>query len=417
MKQRDRTCECLDFVEAAHRARVYPLMYVRMRLTGYLDLEHLKKAVFLSSKIVPEILFAYDFQKGRFVHLGFTAEDIVVTDTENRKKFMCPNLSRQAQLHIIVRPKPEYTQVVFVMSHILADGKGFLEYLYLLAAIYNDEPLDMGMKNERDIAFLLKNVHVLSPTEQTMNHRRLPSFPIGSSKKRNILETMYSSGKEMTPICLKTKISPEDMEAIYQKAKRSGVTFNDLFMTAYARVIARIQNVDKIVLPCPADLRRFSSESEKLTVANMTGIYRSIVIEIPNEETFDETLRQVHIEMALQKSRKLCFSGIKPLYRIFHRAPVSLIAYVIKAVYRLNHISYTNIGMIDGQRLSFKNCTVRDCYITGSYRRPPDFQLTVSTFGNVCTLNCVFMGSAGDAKKGRSVLEQVKQEILDWKMK
>ena len=53
-------CECLDFVEASHRHRVYPLMYCHMEIIGHLDIERLKQAVSLSSEIVPEILCAYD---------------------------------------------------------------------------------------------------------------------------------------------------------------------------------------------------------------------------------------------------------------------------------------------------------------------------------------------------------------------
>jgi len=56
-KKTSRTpCECLDFVEAAHRHRVYPLMYCHMEILGHLNAECLKQAVLLSSKIVPEVL-------------------------------------------------------------------------------------------------------------------------------------------------------------------------------------------------------------------------------------------------------------------------------------------------------------------------------------------------------------------------
>ena len=70
-------CECLDFVEASHRHRVYPLMYCHMEIIGHLDIERLKQSVSLSSEIVPEILCAYDFKKNCFVDLGYTADNVV----------------------------------------------------------------------------------------------------------------------------------------------------------------------------------------------------------------------------------------------------------------------------------------------------------------------------------------------------
>lgn len=42
-------CECMDFVEAAHRNKVYPLMYCHIETMGNLDIARLKNAIELSS--------------------------------------------------------------------------------------------------------------------------------------------------------------------------------------------------------------------------------------------------------------------------------------------------------------------------------------------------------------------------------
>ena len=75
---------------------------------------------------------------------------------------------------------------------------------------------------------------------------------------------------------------------------------------------------------------------------------------------------------------------------------------------------YTNVGVIDDRKLKFKGCIVKSCFMTGAYRKSPDFQLTVSTFRNICTLSCALIGDAKDEKIGQAVLEQVKQELLKW---
>ena len=289
-----------------------------------------------------------------------------------------------------------------IMSHILADGKGFLQYLYLLAGIYNGGQRDKPLHNARDLSPLLKNIRILGPTKQTRYHRGLSLAPLRPRE----------TGDHF--LCLTSQIPEGKMAAIYQKAKEYGVTLNDVFMAAYARVIARLQKIDTVILPCPADLRKFHPELRGWTVANMTGIYRRLVIEVPSGCPFAATLRQVHREMELQKARNRCFAGIKTLNRAFHRGPRLLWEQAIKAAYRLPPVSYTNLGVIDHQKLSFKDCTIQDCFVTGTYRLPPDFQLTVSTFQNTCTLNCTLLGTDESKRTGQYILDLVKQEILRW---
>ena len=204
------------------------------------------------------------------------------------------------------------------------------------------------------------------------------------------------------------------MTLIRQKAERSGATINDVLMTAYARVIARLQNTSAVVLPCPADLRRFHPAPCAYTVANMTGTYRRIAIELPPNSSFADTLQKVHLEMTLQKSRRRCFAGVKALRKAVSVLPRALLELVIRATYRPPPVSYANMGAIQHEKLHFQGCTIQDCFLTGTYRHPPDFQLTASTFQNICTLNCALIGSTADAQTGQDILEQVKGELLMW---
>ena len=395
-------CECLDFVEASHRHRVYPLMYCHMDILWHLDIDRMKQSVTLSGEVVPEILYAYNFKKSRFVSLGYTADDVIKYNVEQPDHFLRLDLSSHPQLQIFITPKEDHDLVLIVMSHILSDGEGFLQYLYLLAALYNGKNLDNNVQNLRDISLLLENIHILAPTQQTKYHRHISIPPLRSKE----------NGSQI--FCLTSQIPASSMILIHQKAKKSEATLNDVFMTAYARVIARLKNINTVVLPCPANLRKFHPGLSDLTLANMTGIYQKVVIEIPPGCSFTTTLQQVHLEMELQKSQNRCFAGIKALNETFHKVPRPLLGQVIKATYRLLPISYSNLGIIDHEKLHFKNCTIQSCFLTGTYRIPPDFQLTVSTFKNICTLNCTLLGSADSEKGGQCLLELIKQEMLDW---
>lgn len=404
-KQTDRKqlpCQCLDLVEAAHRQRVYPLMYCHMDLLDHLDADRLKRSIAFSSRIVPEILYAYDFKKACFVYLGHTAADAIRYTAGSFYFSSKIDLARRPQLQIFITPNGAGDRVTVAMSHLLSDGAGFLQYLYLLAAIYNGDPPDKKIQNLRDISCLLKNVRVPTPTERPRCRKHPSMPPLRSSKSGGLA------------LCLITQIPADDLARIRRKAKQYGATLNDAFLTAYARTIARLQNQNAVVLPCPADLRRSCPGADALTVANMTGIYRGIAVKVPPACSFTAILQQVHTEVVLQRSRFRCFAGIKALNELFHKIPHSLLERAIKALYPLPPVSYTNLGSIDPARLSFKDCTIQDCFFTGAYRLPPDFQLTISTFKNRCTLNCTLIGSIEDKERGQFILEQVKYELLKW---
>lgn len=396
-------CESLDWVEVSYRNRIYPLIYCHMEIAGDLDIGRLKKAVQESSKYVPEILYAYDFKHNRFVSRGFNVEDIILTDNPQFMVHPVWDLSKYPQLRIGVDCGENGNQVIIGMSHILSDGAGFLQYIYLLTSLYNDGSRECLLKNKRDISWILKGVHIRRQTEQTRY------------RKTKRLEPLWNDGVEEKYYLIKHIVSSKDFEKLHRKARQHHVTMNDIFMTAYARVIARIQCKNQVLLSCPADLRKFGiGQNYDLTVANMTGIYRDVVINCEPGYDFTAILLQVHIEMKLQKSRFRCFKGIQMLDAIHGVIPYFIVEKMIRTTYQLPSVSYTNIGIIDSEKLYFQECEVKDCIITGSYRQVPDFQLAVSSFNGRCTLDCALIGDAKMAMEAEGILKQVVKELIDW---
>ncbi|MDE7205873.1 MAG: hypothetical protein K2N90_01700, partial [Lachnospiraceae bacterium] len=90
------------------------------------------------------------------------------------------------------------------------------------------------------------------------------------------------------------------------------------------------------------------------------------------------------------------------------------VSLLCRMTYHLKHISYTNLGIVDRKRLRFENCEVETCFVTGSYRKMPDFQLSISTFNRVCTLNCTVLGNGGWKEKCERILRDIKEELLMW---
>jgi NRPS condensation-like uncharacterized protein len=373
-------------------------MYCHIETEKPIDMNRLITAISSTCKYVPEILYTYDFRRAYFVDKGFTAKDTIVA--EQTYEMTQWDLDKKPQLQIMVNN--EGNKLVIGMSHILSDGKGFLQYLYLMTAFYNQKQPDLPLENCRTITPDLRYIHVGRATQQTRYRKRVTVSPLRADSNEN------------HHYCLNSQIVSADFKLLNAMTKQSQVTLNDVFITAYVRVIAHLQKVKTVVIPCPADLRRFLSVSDKLSIANMTGIYRRVTIEIEPDHSFSKTLSQVHIEMELQKSRCRCFSGIRILEFAFHKIPRLLLEQSIKLSYQLMPVSYTNFGRIDHEKLIFWDNRIKSCYMTGTYRLPPDFQLSISTFENMCTLNCAFVGREKDKRTAQCILEEVKSEILEW---
>lgn len=393
-------CEALDFMEAAQRKALYPLMYYHVKTEGHIQVDRLIAAVAQSSKLVPEILCVYDIRKAAFQNLGHTARDLVITAPDAGK--LCRwDISKYPQLRIFIEHGIGQDILTFSMSHVLADGRGFLQYLYLLASLYNGKVKDDSLQNQRCITPLLKTVHVRSATQQSKNARGLSIPPLRPAEKANAF------------FCLTSRLPASTLSLVLQKTKQAGVTLNDALLASYARTIAKLQKTNHVILPCPADLRSFGAPTKDLSIANMTGTYR-IAVELSPGQSFTATAQQIHYEMLLQKSRCRCFSGLSVLNRSFQKLPYFLLDGILRAAYQPSAVSYTNVGIIDQEKLYFQGCPITSCFFTGSYRLPPDFQLTVSTFRGVCTLNCTLIGSDVSKERGQTILERVKRELIAW---
>lgn len=392
-------CECMDYIAVCRRNRIYPVMYCHMEIRGHLDEERLKRAVCMSARYVPEIFYAYDPRHNRFVNRGFTFADVMRPDFLRFTEHPFWNLFALPQMQIAIGRKEQKDEVLIGMSHILSDGAGFLQYLYLLCFLYNGRVPGEDLQNRRDISLLLKGVHVRGETEQTKD---------GKGKMPEPVRKDSAGGRYFF---LKRTISSAEFQELHRKANQRHATVNDVFLAAYGRVLARLQGTGCAAVSCPADLRGFGGEQkEYLTIANMTGMYQNIVVEGSPETSFSAVLSQVSLETRLKKARLRCFTGIRALDFAYGKIPAAFLGGIIRNAYRIHPVAYTNFGVIDDEKLSFDGCRIADCALTGSYRFSPDFQLNISTFRNECTLSCAFVGDAEDAAAARAILEQVQKE-------
>lgn len=408
-------CEYMDLTELAHGDRVYPVMYCRLVIRGHFDLKRLKKSIEQSTQYIPEILYSLDFKRCRFVKTHHTVDDVFFDETadnrgsaemvndgffdENKKaEFISGwDLAADTQLKIFIERKRDIWNLTIGMSHALTDGAGFLQYLYLLASIYNGAALPDGLKNVRSMDRVIKKI----------------PFCIGRNRDPVPQKSICRCYGGNQCYCLCCSVDETDFRRVCMKAEALKVSINDVLMTAYARTAARRLGEMTVCIPCPADLRREGPE-QGLTIGNMTGLYRSVPVSAGEADSFESTLLQIHRELRRQKKDRQCFQGIRMLRRLYRVLPAQCVVRLIRSNYHINPLSYTNIGRIDSDRLYFADCNTEACYITGTYRKAPDFQLSVSTFKNVCTLNCTLSGSIQRKMEGEILLEEIRKELVGW---
>lgn len=392
------SCEYMDLIELAHKDRVYPVMYCKLVIQGHFNLKGLKESIEISTEYIPEILYSVDFKRCRFVNTNHTVNDVFCTENGEVEFISAWNLSTDTQLKIFVSQDNNIWNFTIGMSHVLTDGAGFLQYLYLLTSIYNGRVPSSGFRNVRNMDVFIKKI----PFCIRRKHDFIPPKAICN----------YHEGNQY--YCLCCPVNEVDFKSICMKAESLNVSMNDVLMTAYSRMIARRLGETTVSIPCPADLRRICCDRKGLMIGNMTGLYRSVPVSVTERDSFETTLLQIHRETRQQRASLRCFYGIKILQMLYHKIPARCLVWLIRGNYDLNPISYTNIGKIDSDRLYFEDCNIESCYLTGTYRKSPDFQLSASTFKNVCTLNCTLSGDMQRKIEGEILLEEIRKELIDW---
>jgi NRPS condensation-like uncharacterized protein len=228
--------------------------------------------------------------------------------------------------------------------------------------------------------------------------------------KGNIPAVLPVEQGEMLLNSLKVTLSEEQVKMVQEKARNLQVTLNDVFMASFAYSLKSFTTQVEMILPCPADLRRFGTQNDKLTIANMSGKYLCRISLAKNEELKEITLA-VHQEMERQKSHYGCFHFILFLQILHAILPANLLRLITKSLYSVEPISYTNMGTID-EKIFFQGITMKECYLCGTYRKAPSFQVSVSTYKNVCTLAANMYGTKKQRIIGMQVLNQMKTALL-----
>lgn len=427
----DRAAEPFELMQYFYRRSHDPLIRCRIDLSAHIDVSLLKRALEVSATAAPLVFCIFDEDRGVWVKQECDADDVVSLvnanltnehltsgdhvsegDSPSPDSVLLQSFDQHAgpRLRVNVMRGGRKDTLCIIVDHMICDGAGFRDYLYLLAEIYSamesgsdGRSVVDGYPSRRDFAQVSDNIGLMRKLGIVLAGAGAPSenpamrLPLRSDAKDARLARVV--------------IKPADFTRIRTYAKFHKVTVNDLLLAAYARTLRDRTGCCDIVLPCPVDLRRYGKAGQRFGFCNLTSNY-FCHLEMRRDESFDETLVAVAAQMKAQKESDACLKGpllLHALARVVSRRRLEDAFF--KAV-GVPTVSFTNVGIIDENRLVFGTIRPESAFFATALKRPPSFQLSVSTFRDACTMTSSLYANEDDFKCVESLLEEVKGELV-----
>lgn len=387
----------LNILHTVGFQELYPIVRAELQLSSSLDRDRLIKAVQRVHQIIPELVRKYDLNHNQFVNAGFTEDDVIhFVDCPKENVAGDLDWERQPQWAIYVSNQ----QLIVYGSHILFDGAGFKELLYLLAAAYN-HPEQVQVKNHQDIDGIKRLIKQVPSTSKNNDH----------PKKKLFLPKLANSQSAAAKYqMIVQRISADQFRKLHQRTHEAGITLNDLFMAAFGKAVQQYCGIDEINLACPTDMRQYLSDAEQnqLRVQNLTGRY-NVGIKAPLDENLVATAMQIHEDMNEAKEQRAFLESFRTmLNNLAQGATVRELQRDVEQHYHVREIAYTNMAIIDDHRLTFNGIEVQTAILSGGFRRMPHYQICVNTFKNQLSLVANVIGTPEEIQFARSVMTMMR---------
>lgn len=410
--------EAFDIMQYFYGTVHDPLIHCLIRFSAHLDEIALKKAVTLSGEVNPLIRCCFDIDQRRpcWKDHGFTGEDIVhvIEADQNAESLKMNalassiNILHEPQLKIYLIREKNFDTLCVIINHMVCDGAGLKEYLYVLSDIYtmckrNDDSVPNLKFISRNTRCLFEGLCFTEKIEILFSKYDL------SNQKNQIPYNMI--GDRNNPFFVTLKITKQEFLLIKNYARKLEVTVNDMVLTTYARVLSKEMKRERIIIPCPVDLRRYIRSNKKHSISNFTSNF-ICDINITESDSFQDTLIQVSQQMKLQKLSKNCLKAVVMIEIISRLLSFNIFGKIFNKIFTMPVVSYTNLGIIDKKLLNFDQIEIIDMYITGAIKYVPYFQIAISTYDDSCTLSSNLHGTESDKVKIKHFLMEVKKELF-----
>lgn len=357
---------------------LYPVVRCQISFGQLLDRQRFEGALDAVCQVVPQLKCRYQMKTNRWGPVTDKIEDLIfdgVSDPDRDAKNW--DLEQDPQIRIYWQNEEQQTQLVIYISHILTDGAGSKQLLYLLAKAYSGGAKAVStIVNHQATDWLLQLVKQRQHTgSKRIDH---PQAPLKLPKIKAVGPVNLRVGR--------VTLTAGETQSLIDATHAAGVTVNDVVMTAFGRVMQRFAGVPSIALACPTDMRKFGHPQPGYTqIANLTSRY-NLSIDTPLSEPFTDLVKRVHQSMDQHKQHRQCFDSITDLLQNYGTKPLDQLQQVVQDNYHVREIAYTNFGIIDAKRLSFGEVPIKQVLMTGGFRQAPMFQIAAGTFNNKLAL-------------------------------
>ncbi|AHI54963.1 condensation domain-containing protein [Listeria ivanovii] len=405
------------FISAENKKNDHHLHTI-LTFDNHLNISTLKKAVVLSTQRLPLLLCHFkETNHGAFWQESvFSADDLVeVIETsvpeQKVNQAIVKKLSTEngPQIRLtIVRTKTS-DQLVIVMNHMLADGAGFKEYLYLLSNLYSKSLDNPGYQaklipGSRSLKLVFDQFS--SKQKQAILTKKKDQLPIQNP-------ILPLQGDSNNPKIIWTKLSKQKFASFIDYTKQHEATVNDALFAAMALTIHQVTNQTAMSIDCPVDLRKYLPED---TVPGITNLTANITCHITTNDkltSFESTLQTVKKSLQPQKNSLDALRIYYLLEIIFKKKPYIVAKKASEKLYSIPKISFTNIGIINDEKLIFQGSILKDCFICGSLKYAPFFQVAATTFRGELTLSINLHGTKEDHAWQAEFLNKMLQQFPD----
>lgn len=290
--------------------------------------------------------------------------------------------------------------LIITISHMICDGSGFKQLIYLLCELYNGNYSDdLGYLMNREFSQLTKEL-----TGTTAITLKMLISMMGNYKSKPV----YGKSDHEEVYVLERTIQRDIMSKVHDSAKKQGATLNDVFLTAYARALWKLYGLRKINIPCTVDLRKYAKS--KTGIANLTGTY-NLNIKMRENAAFSETLTDASAIIKKQKKTKNDIAGPMLLVSKYEKSSLEQFLKLYGSMDTSASADYTNLGILDAKKLVFDGATLKNAIGYSGLNKAPSFQIAVSSFMGETTITSLVRCGTEEKEKASLILDTIVKEI------
>ena len=309
-----------------------------------------------------------------------------------------------------------------LLNHMVADGMDCKYFVETIVEMYNQ--LVQAGKIETHLKNGSRSVETQFDLMKPEVAEAAKKATSSSFKAERVCLFPFTDDDDAAADCaariVRVKVPRDVFLAAAAKGKELGATVNDVILAGCFRALrgasSELKEGDTVSIYVDFDLRRLHiPQANGGTTPGLTNFVTTSPVnaKIPHATTaFEETLAQVHSEMAALKRDELCgLYGVWLGATVFHRIPVSVASYIFKMGYCKPSMDVSNLGVFSRDRYTFSGTVLEDVMMSGSVKNKPHFLVAASTFDGVLSLSVSLRGSSRDEALVRDYLEKVRMEI------